>query len=639
MQFKHPELLWALLLLAIPIIIHLFQLRRFKKTPFTNVKMLKKVLAESRRSSTLKKWLILFARLGIFASLIIAFAQPFSANENALKSQETFIYLDNSFSMQAKLGNGTLLQNTVQDLIQSIPRNSPFTLITNDRTFEDVEIGDIQNELVTLSPSTNQLTLDQILLRSSAFLNNDSPSIKRTVLISDFQEHMGPLPETDQNKEIYFVKQDAGDLINVSIDSVYIANSDNEVIELTTLLSSNENVEAYPVSLYDGTKLIAKTSAPFNNGKSASVTFSVPANVPIAGRIIISDTGLPYDNEFYFNIDTPKKIKVLAISDGETSFLSKIYDPNEFDFNATPLSQVNYSAIEDYNLIVLNELEQIPAGLENTIHSFVKQGGTFVVIPAQQIDQDSYNRLASRYFNTQYGELFLGQAAISGIAFEHPIYTNVFNKRVSNFQYPEVSSYHNLTSQGQNVLTFQNGKPFLVGNGNSYFFSSALNQDNSNFKNSPLVVPTFYNIARNSLKLPKLYQILGKREELEIPISLSKDQILKVAKEDYEFIPQQISLPKKVQLTFDENPTEDGIFQILNGTETLGNISFNYDRQESVLRFMDAGAVENNRVFDSISNFFEDVQKANSIHEFWKWFAILALIFVLTESALQRFLK
>ncbi|NNK28782.1 MAG: hypothetical protein HKP06_11155, partial [Flavobacteriaceae bacterium] len=37
MQFKHPELLYALLLLLIPIIIHLFQLRRFKETPFTNV--------------------------------------------------------------------------------------------------------------------------------------------------------------------------------------------------------------------------------------------------------------------------------------------------------------------------------------------------------------------------------------------------------------------------------------------------------------------------------------------------------------------------------------------------------------------------------------------------------------------------
>ena len=37
MQFKHPELLYALFLLIIPIIVHLFQLRKFQKEAFTNV--------------------------------------------------------------------------------------------------------------------------------------------------------------------------------------------------------------------------------------------------------------------------------------------------------------------------------------------------------------------------------------------------------------------------------------------------------------------------------------------------------------------------------------------------------------------------------------------------------------------------
>jgi hypothetical protein len=46
MQFKYPEILWGLLLLLIPILIHLFQLRRFKKTLFTNVKFLKLVVSE-----------------------------------------------------------------------------------------------------------------------------------------------------------------------------------------------------------------------------------------------------------------------------------------------------------------------------------------------------------------------------------------------------------------------------------------------------------------------------------------------------------------------------------------------------------------------------------------------------------------
>lgn len=639
MQFKYPELLWALLLLAIPIIIHLFQLRRFKKTPFTNVKLLKKVVSESRRSSELKKWLILLARLGIFASLILAFAQPFSANENALKPQQTVIYLDNSFSMEAKLDNGTLLQNMVQEIIKNVPKNSSFSLLTNDRVFEDVEIADIQNELIDLAPSTNQLSLNQVLLRSATLFQNDPDIIKRTVFISDFQEGLGPLPNSEEHPDIYFIKQVPQDLVNVSIDSVYISESDNAVVELTALLSSNETLESHPVSLYNGDNLIAKTAAPFANGRNASVTFSVPANAPITGRIVISDTGLSYDNEFYFNLDSPKKIRVLAISENDPEFLRRIYGQDEFDFATTPLGQVNYSAIEDYNLLVLNELEQIPAGLQSALRTFVANGGSFVVIPAQSIDIASYNGLAASYFNTSYGPLLPQQASISGIAFEHPIYKNVFNKRVTNFQYPEVESFHSFSSEGPQVLTFQNGNAFLTGNENAFFFASALNQQNSNFKNSPLIVPTFYNMARNSLKLPQLYQTLGTQATLEIPISLSKDRILKVGKDDYEFIPQQISLPKKVQLTFDENPKTDGIFQIRNGNEGLGQISFNYDRKESELRYLDIGSVESDRVFDSISRFFEDVQKSSSVNEFWKWFAILALVFVLMESALQRFLK
>ena len=294
---------------------------------------------------------------------------------------------------------------------------------------------------------------------------------------------------------------------------------------------------------------------------------------------------------------------------------------------------------QNYNLLVLNELEQIPAGLQSTLRTFVKNGGSFVAIPAQSIDIASYNGLAAPYLNTSYGPLLPQEASISGIAFEHPIYKNVFNKQVTNFQYPKVESFYGLSSKSPKVLTFQNGNAFLTGNENAFFFASALNQQNSNFKNSPLIVPTFYNMARNSLKLPQLYQTLGTQATLEIPVSLSKDRILKVAKDDYEFIPQQISLPKKVQLTFDQNPKTDGIFQISNGNEGLGQISFNYDRKESELRYLDIGSVESDRVFDSIFRFFEDVQKSNSVNEFWKWFAILALVFVLTESALQRFLK
>ncbi|NNF81477.1 MAG: hypothetical protein HKM99_01920, partial [Flavobacteriaceae bacterium] len=114
MQFKQPEILYALILLLIPIIVHLFQLRRFKKVPFTNVEFLKTVTKQTRKSRVLKKWLVLATRLLMLAAIILAFAQPFtSENEEALTESETVIYLDNSFSMQAKGDRGELMRRAV----------------------------------------------------------------------------------------------------------------------------------------------------------------------------------------------------------------------------------------------------------------------------------------------------------------------------------------------------------------------------------------------------------------------------------------------------------------------------------------------------------------------------------------------
>ena len=100
MQFKHPEILYFLFLLLIPILVHLFQLRRFKKEYFTNVQFLKELSLQTRKSSKIKKWLLLATRLLILTALIIAFAQKKKKKKeaNAITNQ-TYILVDNSFCM------------------------------------------------------------------------------------------------------------------------------------------------------------------------------------------------------------------------------------------------------------------------------------------------------------------------------------------------------------------------------------------------------------------------------------------------------------------------------------------------------------------------------------------------------------
>ncbi|HIC31931.1 MAG TPA: hypothetical protein EYO76_08430, partial [Flavobacteriaceae bacterium] len=151
MQFKNPELLYALFLLLIPIIVHLFQLRKFQKEYFTNVAFLKKVQLQTRKSQQIKKWLTLLTRLLLLAAIIIAFAQPYFAKTNSFNTEkETVIYLDNSFSMQAKGNNGELLKRAVQDIITSIDENEKFSLITNNDSYRNTTIKAIKNELLQL---------------------------------------------------------------------------------------------------------------------------------------------------------------------------------------------------------------------------------------------------------------------------------------------------------------------------------------------------------------------------------------------------------------------------------------------------------------------------------------------------------
>lgn len=176
MQFKNPEILYALFLLIIPILIHLFQLRRFRKTEFTNVKFLKEVTLQTRKSSQLKKWLILFSRLLALTALILAFAQPYIPAKTNFQEKELVIYLDNSFSMQAKGAHGELLKTAVQQLVENsdIPENVNW--FTNNQTFRDNSVNDFKNQLIQLDYSSNQLTYEEVLLKAgSLFLSKKTP--------------------------------------------------------------------------------------------------------------------------------------------------------------------------------------------------------------------------------------------------------------------------------------------------------------------------------------------------------------------------------------------------------------------------------------------------------------------------------
>jgi DNA segregation ATPase FtsK/SpoIIIE-like protein len=185
MQFRHPELLYALLLLIIPILVHLFQLRKFKKEAFTNVAFLKKVNLQTRKSNTIKKWLVLFTRMAALAMIVLAFAQPFiTQSDVATKAKETVVYLDNSFSMQAKGKSGPLLNQSIQDLITHIPEDTKFTLLTNTDTYKDISVKGARNSLLQIPYSSEQLPPTAISLKAKKAFSKDPSTSKSTVVVA-----------------------------------------------------------------------------------------------------------------------------------------------------------------------------------------------------------------------------------------------------------------------------------------------------------------------------------------------------------------------------------------------------------------------------------------------------------------------
>tara|TARA_B100001146_G_scaffold224682_1_gene243569 strand:- start:5058 stop:5498 length:441 start_codon:yes stop_codon:yes gene_type:complete len=146
-------------------------------------------------------------------------------------------------------------------------------------------------------------------------------------------------------------------------------------------------------------------------------------------------------------------------------------------------------------------------------------------------------------------------------------------------------------------------------------------------------------MAINSLKSPELYNQLRKDVSVDVPISLEQDVILKVVKGEIEYIPQQQSMAQKVHMVFNDELKEDGIYSIDYQNESLGFLSFNYDRKESMLEYLRPEELESTSLDTSITSLFETFEKDNRVTELWKWFVILALLFLMVEILIQKFLK
>jgi hypothetical protein len=202
--------------------------------------------------------------------------------------------------------------------------------------------------------------------------------------------------------------------------------------------------------------------------------------------------------------------QVLKPEDRELKYITRV---NKGGYSITikkkysmnfPIANLDYNLLEKQDAIVLNELKDIPQALQTTLKSFVNKGGNVVIIPAQESNVNAMNSFLSNFGAIQLKAIASSDKKVTKINFNHPLFSNVFEKKIDNFQYPSTKTAFGINSTTPSILSYEDQSAFLTSISNPlssvYVFAAPINKTNSNFQNSPLIVPTFYNMAQSSRK-------------------------------------------------------------------------------------------------------------------------------------------
>lgn len=636
MQFVHPNLLYALFLLGIPILIHLFQLRKYTPVAFTNVAMLKRIEKQSRKSHSLLQWLLLLTRLLLYTCIIFAFAQPYFSNKKeAIAEKEIILYLDNYMSMDAKAGNSSLLQRIKSEFqtLEDLP--SKISWFSNTEIYYDQSPKQFLQTVQHLSLSPIKKSPNEIQLQAQQLANRYPEKNHELLWISDFHRFA---EEDLKNLDKIAVKAyplQPDNLYNTSIDTLYMDTDNPEIV--VEIFHKGENAET-TVSLYNGKSAIGRQKIQLTDSISEKVRFTINEEVIEKGRVQIEDATIEFDNEKYFSLMPQEPIKIKALGQGENNFL-KVFESKEFQLEKIEANASDLSGLEEANLIVLYNLERITTQLSSLIENSIDNGSYIVVLPPETIHVESYNTLLQRLDVPQFTTKKTHSRRLSTIHYDHPVYKGVFERRIENFQNPYVNQYYGLQNNGFPILSYDSGEAFLTQANSVFLFTASLNQENTNFLKSPLIVPTLYNIAMQSQPQKQIYQLIGENTTYAISGEFNSQDILHITDEEDSFIPIQEQKQNGIWITTTDRPIKAGNYRITKDESTLDWVSYNYSNLTKDLHYPDLSNWKTISLTNNLELPNTDQSLAKDSTTLWKWFIIFALLFLGIEMLLLKYYR
>jgi hypothetical protein len=671
MHFTFPAFLFGLLALAIPVIIHLFHMRRFKKVYFSNVQFLKNIQQKQSSRKNLKRRVILLMRMLALAFLVFAFVKPYipskGDSEELNRPHAVSIFVDNSYSMETINREGTLLSEAsrrAKELAGGYSLNDRFQLLTQDfegahqRLLSRKEFDD-EVDKIKLSPQSR--TLQQIVDRQQSLLNMQSGSVKSIFVISDFQKNLfSALPlKTDSNTSVSLVKVKATTLPNVTVDSAWLVSAVHrpgagEKLVVTLHNYADEKAEKVPLKLIING--IQKSLGSFTiNPRSAqndTLGFSGLQSGWQSAEIQLQDNPVTFDNRFYLTFKVEQQMPLLLIDGGVSNkYLTAVFNSDPFFKPETVhYGNVDYARLSTYPFVVLADIKSIPAGLIQQLNVYVKKGGTLVVFPADGADLPTYQALLQPMGARFPDALMTDMGRVATINLESKVFKNVFEQLPKNPDLPMVLKFYRLSTNsrsiGETLFEMPGRQPFLAdypnGKGLVYISAVPLNDAYSNLPHHALLVPLLVRMALLSGHDQPLFYTIGRDESIETqPLQASGREVVKLMKPGQVIIPDIRQQDGGTLLYFSDQIHEPGNYDLMKQDSVVSRLAFNSSRSESDLSYLTDDELKanvpgkNNLVVPAGPQLSKDrMAKASLGLELWKLCLILSLVCLAAEMLL-----
>jgi hypothetical protein len=672
MKFYYPEFLFGLFLIAIPVIIHLFNFRKFKKVYFSNTSFLKDIQQQTSSRRNIKERLILLSRILAVTFLVLAFAKPYIPQGDDINNQQNHlvsIYIDNSYSMETVNQDGRLLDEAkrkAREIVATYGLSDKFQLLSNDFNGSQNRLLDKEAFLEALDAieiSARAYDYQQILNQQERFFKMNNGYQKYAYLVSDFQKYSNKILQKDSTAKYHLIKLKANSLANVAVDSVWFISplhrpqsKEQLVVRVKNYSDKSLKDISLTLKINDKIKAIGKVDIAPRESSLDTLVFSGLSTGWQKAELKVKDYPMVFDDVLFFAFEVKKNLPLTIISQTtEANAISSAFETDSF-FKVQSIgeSQVNYSDLKQQQLIVLHNLKRISEGLSQQLTAYLKNGGNLSVFMSLEADLTSYANFL-KAAGTNYPIRYQKDSVMAAnLNLKHPVFENVFENIPQQIDLPKTSGYFQLSNvtktNKQNLMEVDAGLPLLqayqVGKGNLYLSAIPLEPQLSNFTNHGLFLPILFKMALLKRQEQNLFYVLGMQETALInDIDLAASEVLTLKSAQQEIIPELRNTSLGTVVFFADQVKQQGFYNLYKKDKLLAVLAFNQSRNESDLTY--ANDTDLNNSFgkntemieagtSSIANQIKEVKLGASL---WKLCIILVLIFLAIEILLVKYFK